>query len=152
MGWTVRYDMPDHTAGGNTCYVCRAGQRQDHKGQMEALLDPNIHIEFEGWMLICASCIVEAAHDLGLPTESLRQKLQDQIDRLSAKLDETQIRADAAEEAVRAMTRYNLVRSPDADSSPSPSVPDLAFDADLAGEDLGEGEGTPARRSLGRRR
>lgn len=109
MAWTVRYDLPTHTAGGNTCYVCRAGQRQDHKGQMEAMLDPNIHIEFEGWMMICASCIVEAAHDLGLPTESLRQRLQEQIDKLSAKLDETQIRADAAETALDAIRRYEVV-------------------------------------------
>lgn len=147
MGWTVRYDMPDHTAGGNTCYVCRAGQRQDHKGQMEAMLDPNIHIEFEGWMLICASCIVEAAHDLGLPTEQLRGRLQDQIDALSAKLDTAQIRADAAEEALGAIRRYDLMRDPDAHVMPSSSISDLAFDPSLAGEDLGEGKGAPARRS-----
>lgn len=153
MAWTVRYDLPTHTAGGNTCYICCAGQRQDHKGQMEAMLDPNRHIEFEGWLVVCSSCIIEAAHELGLPTEQLRGRLQDQIDRLSAKLDEATIRANAAEEALGALRRYDNVRDTDAHVMPSSSVPDLAFDSDLAGEELDEGAGAPARRSLsGRRR
>lgn len=147
MAWTVRYDLPDHTAMGNTCYICCAGQRQDHTGQMEPMLDPNRHIEFEGWLIICSHCIIEAAHDLGLPTESLRHKLQDQIDRLSAKLDEATIRANAAEEALGALRRYDTVRDPDANVMPSSSVSDLAFDPDLAGEELDEGTGASARRS-----
>lgn len=97
----------------NTCYLCKAARRPDEK-----VIDTGIHIDFEGFLAICESCIVEAAGELGLLTRDKAERLYDKMDRLATQLDEARIRADAAEAAVDSIRRYELVATP----APAPAV------------------------------
>lgn len=157
MAWTIRQDLPTHTAGGNTCYICRTDPRRDMRtGLLEPMMDPNIHIEFEGYLIICSTCIKEGATQLGMLSEKQQEHMNEQLARLGDKLDETEIRARMAEDALDALRRYELVKTKKevqhADPLPEPSVPEFTLDAGVEGEDLGEGAGTPSRRSFSSRR
>jgi hypothetical protein len=95
----------------NACYLCKAARRTG-----ERIVDTGIHIDFEGFVAICGSCIEEAASGLGLLSARQADKLRTENTELSRRYVEAQIRADAAEAALDALRRYEHVR-------PEPTTP-----------------------------
>lgn len=76
MGWQILPEYPNGTIG-NTCLVCnsilrpRTGNKADGH---EYALSTGVFIDFEGFVVICESCITEVAHMLGfLPEHAIDQ-------------------------------------------------------------------------------
>jgi hypothetical protein len=90
----------------NTCYLCKSARRPG-----ERIVDTGIHIDFEGFLAICGSCIEEAASGLGLLAAKQAAKLAAKVSALQDLLDEARIRADAAESALDSLRRYDAVAS-----------------------------------------
>lgn len=88
----------------NTCYLCKSARRDG-----EQIVDTGVHIDFEGFLALCGSCIAEAASALGLLSTDKAERIYAKLDRLSAQLSEARIRADAAETALDGLRRYDAV-------------------------------------------
>lgn len=100
-----KYDSPSASSG--LCFHCRASKRPG-----EGIIDLGRDINEErGAVQICASCFDEGARISGAQSKQTRA-LEEKIARLTERLDEALIRADAAETALDALRRYDLVGTP----------------------------------------
>lgn len=53
-------------AAGTNCYLCHGAQRTLANGQRERMIDTLVHIEMEGFIAICESCVGHMADALGM--------------------------------------------------------------------------------------
>jgi len=85
MAWTVQNEFVPGTVG-MACYVCKCDLRPESPtGQdgHEVALDTGIMIDFEGYVALCESCIIEAGHLIGLAEPA-------KVAALELELEETQ--------------------------------------------------------------
>lgn len=78
MGWQVLPEYPNATIG-NTCLVCNSDLRprsQNKADGKEYALSTGVFIDFEGLVVICESCITEAAHLLKFVPEHAVENLR----------------------------------------------------------------------------
>lgn len=79
----------------STCFVCGASKRPG-----ERLIDTGIHIDMEGLLVVCESCVAEMATMMGYKTDIATHKMEAEIANLRGKLAE---RDRQAAEVVRIM-------------------------------------------------
>lgn len=88
MSWTVQNEFVPGTVG-MACYVCKCDLRPesptDQEGHEKAL-DTGIMIDFEGYVALCESCIIEAGHLIGLAEPGKVRMLEEMILDLTATL------------------------------------------------------------------
>lgn len=89
---------------GGACFFCRANKRPG-----EQLIHTGIEVEYVGWAVVCSTCVTELGRLIGLPSLGSVSSLEEQVARLRERLDEATVRADAAETALDALRRYELV-------------------------------------------
>lgn len=80
------------------CYLCKASKRSAD----EQIMDTGIHIDFEGRVYVCGTCIREMAVVCGLSVQRF-EPLQEATVALEAELDRERARADEFE------GRYNQI-------------------------------------------
>ena len=107
MSWTVQNEFVPGTVG-MACYVCKCDLRTESPtGQEghEKALDTGIMIDFEGYVAVCESCIIEAGHLIGLAEPDKVRELEESILDLTASLTVTEEERDNALTAVEALMR-----------------------------------------------
>lgn len=114
MSWVVHEEYPPGGPPelGAACYFCKASKRRDLD---EKVLDPNIHISFEGFIYVCSTCIEEAASLVGMRTAAQVNNLAEKVQKLESELVEAWERAKNAETALKAVEMWKEtkgVRSP----------------------------------------
>lgn len=87
------------------CFFCRASKRPG-----ERLIHTYAEVEYVGWVVLCSTCVEELAHMLGMASTKQVAQLEEAAARLRERLDEATVRADAAETALDALRRYELVK------------------------------------------
>lgn len=65
MAFEVRDVYPPGTVD-NTCYFCKASQRDMGQGRKELVIDTMTNIDFEGFLSICESCVLEMGRLIGM--------------------------------------------------------------------------------------
>lgn len=93
------------TAGTGGCYLCGASKRHPD----EIIVDTGIDIDFEGRVAICEACIREMAGKVGMVNAAVLVSARVEMDTLAAALVEATERADAADEAARAVLAYRAL-------------------------------------------
>lgn len=91
MAWTIQPEFQDGTVGA-VCYVCKSTLRPytDGREGHEPAVDSGVHIEYEGWLAFCETCIVEAAALIGQMTPADAEQIRYERDRAEAELENLQ--------------------------------------------------------------
>ncbi len=92
MSMRVEHGVPKGTAKG-VCYLCNAAPRrvdvdEVHPNGRELFVDTRIHIDYEGKLGICETCILNMALLCGYATPRLVAKYEAEITRLRAANDQ----------------------------------------------------------------
>jgi hypothetical protein len=110
MPWRLTSEPPP-TWYGHKCVVCHAGTES-----RKQWFDGDIEVEFEGTYLICAECIREAAHELGMLEDD---KVDDLLSRaLEAETQNAELETELAAHRVV----IDALRRLDAASGPAPAA------------------------------
>lgn len=128
--WNVRDDYPAGTPR-NCCYVCQTGIRElpSTPTRKEKVLDPQIQIDFEGYLCICESCITEAAQMLGMFTIEQAGQLKNVEDYLREELEATRAQLFTAEDALTGLQSFVQSRLTEPEPEPEPEpVPAKAIE------------------------
>lgn len=107
MSWTIQNEFVPGTVA-MACYVCKCDLRPESPtGQEghEKALDTGIMIDFEGYVALCESCVIEAGNLIGLTEPAKVRDLEEQILDLAATLATTAEERDNALTAVDALRR-----------------------------------------------
>lgn len=122
MAVRIRDDVPQGTARGNGCYACGVGQSV-RKG--EQWVDFEQNIDFEGWLIICSTCVREAAAMLGMVGPGRAVDAEAELSAVQAEADELLAERNEALALVEALRRYDERKSvPPEDTAelPSPGI------------------------------
>lgn len=94
----IHDDYPPNTRNANTCSACSCGHRMLREGRdlrRERIVDFDIPIDYEGFLMLCEQCVLEAARLLGYVSPEERDEalahaaaLGAENDRLSAEVTE----------------------------------------------------------------
>lgn len=117
MAVTIHDDYPTHLRGGvrgaNTCSACHSGGGRIIKdplartGRPERVVDFSIDIDYEGWLMLCEQCIVEAAVALGMVTPGARDSALMELEQLRVEVETLRSERDEARELFRAIRSYD---------------------------------------------
>lgn len=88
----------------NVCYTCGSAQRM--KGdRLEYVIDTGIHIEMEGNLQPCETCVTQWAQELGLLTHDQSLELKAQLFQAEASRAKAQGQATKLEAMIAKLTR-----------------------------------------------
>jgi hypothetical protein len=103
MGWQVLPDYPIGTRG-NACLVCNSDLRNIKlTKQKERALSTGIAIDFEGIVVICESCITEAADLIGMVPEAAVDRLRKNNRELVRRERQTAQELEQAKQTIRSL-------------------------------------------------
>jgi hypothetical protein len=68
-----------HGAANNTCYLCHGAPRSRPDGTSERIIDTGVHIDCEGFIAICETCVTYMGTLLGLYTATDVENLTDEL-------------------------------------------------------------------------
>lgn len=120
---SVHDRFPDGTAG-SVCYRCRRHPREEF-GRTEKVIDLGIHIEMEGGLAFCETCVTEIGRAVGMVTAADVDEIRAQLASAREDTETAQqlaadcvTRAEAAEAAVAAIAAATR-RLPEPEAAPS---------------------------------
>lgn len=90
---------------GNRCYLCQCNQREDRTGARERVVDPNVHIDWEGPLQFCETCVVEMGRLVGMVTEAQIVEAENIAADAVAALDQALAEVADLRNAVESLTR-----------------------------------------------
>lgn len=118
----------------NTCISCRDGRKR-YNGENERVVDFNISVDFEGFYMLCETCVTEAARGLGLESPDVVEHLRNELAVATAELREARHRLAGADAIVEAVLELQERRSTEQASALDPYVCDecgKGFSAQIA--------------------
>jgi hypothetical protein len=108
-------EYPPGTANG-CCYLCRASIREID-GRKEKVVDTLVHIYGEGYLVLCESCLSEAARLLNMLTPESSTKLEERNKELQAEVLQMKTDLAIAGDTIVSLTRWNEVQAPAPEAS-----------------------------------
>lgn len=96
MPVSIRDDYPLGCAREGSCVCCGAGRRDLGYGRVEKVVDLGVSFDFEGFLMICETCVREAAGLLGMIEPDQRDEALAHAASMAAENDRLQREHDEA--------------------------------------------------------